>query len=193
MNKHLWNLSVGQQTPVSPPVQTYNMLMFAICLFQLAPSLPLQEDFVYHWKAITHYYIETSGRNILTNKLTPVMVMKSPEVDCWSCWCSLYRWNQCRVQWQEAAYNVFTADSPAHVWPLYELRQCKGYGYEEILKWHNWEACCESHVGWVCSRPQTSASFLFACGIRISTVELKPLCVCVVEPSHLKTNWTTAV
>ncbi|XP_058044270.1 FHF complex subunit HOOK interacting protein 2A isoform X1 [Ahaetulla prasina] len=27
---------------------------------QLAPSLPLQEDFVYHWKAITHYYIETS-------------------------------------------------------------------------------------------------------------------------------------
>uniref|UniRef100_A0AAQ5ZWD6 FHF complex subunit HOOK-interacting protein C-terminal domain-containing protein n=1 Tax=Amphiprion ocellaris TaxID=80972 RepID=A0AAQ5ZWD6_AMPOC len=29
-------------------------------LFQLAPSLPLQEDFVYHWKAITHYYIETS-------------------------------------------------------------------------------------------------------------------------------------
>uniref|UniRef100_A0A8B9HRJ9 FHF complex subunit HOOK-interacting protein C-terminal domain-containing protein n=1 Tax=Astyanax mexicanus TaxID=7994 RepID=A0A8B9HRJ9_ASTMX len=28
--------------------------------FILAPSLPLQEDFVYHWKAITHYYIETS-------------------------------------------------------------------------------------------------------------------------------------
>uniref|UniRef100_A0A8C3LPN7 Family with sequence similarity 160 member B1 n=1 Tax=Chrysolophus pictus TaxID=9089 RepID=A0A8C3LPN7_CHRPC len=27
---------------------------------KLAPSLPLQEDFVYHWKAITHYYIETS-------------------------------------------------------------------------------------------------------------------------------------
>nr|XP_028586030.1 protein FAM160B1 isoform X1 [Podarcis muralis] len=26
----------------------------------LAPSLPLQEDFVFHWKAITHYYIETS-------------------------------------------------------------------------------------------------------------------------------------
>ncbi|KAG7249756.1 hypothetical protein CRUP_014283, partial [Coryphaenoides rupestris] len=26
----------------------------------LAPSLPLQDDFVYHWKAITHYYIETS-------------------------------------------------------------------------------------------------------------------------------------
>uniref|UniRef100_A0A8C7IRF9 Protein FAM160B1 n=1 Tax=Oncorhynchus kisutch TaxID=8019 RepID=A0A8C7IRF9_ONCKI len=26
----------------------------------VAPSLPLQEDFVYHWKAITHYYIETS-------------------------------------------------------------------------------------------------------------------------------------
>ncbi|XP_076831149.1 FHF complex subunit HOOK interacting protein 2A [Brachyhypopomus gauderio] len=26
----------------------------------LAPSLPLQEDFVYHWKAITHYYIEAS-------------------------------------------------------------------------------------------------------------------------------------
>ncbi|XP_041124468.1 protein FAM160B1-like isoform X1 [Polyodon spathula] len=26
----------------------------------LAPSFPLQEDFVYHWKAITHYYIETS-------------------------------------------------------------------------------------------------------------------------------------
>ncbi|XP_071778678.2 FHF complex subunit HOOK interacting protein 2A isoform X2 [Centroberyx gerrardi] len=30
----------------------------------LAPSLPLQEDFVYHWKAITHYYIETSDTNI---------------------------------------------------------------------------------------------------------------------------------
>ncbi|KAB1271737.1 Protein FAM160B1 [Camelus dromedarius] len=29
-------------------------------IFGLAPSLPLQEDFVYHWKAITHYYIETS-------------------------------------------------------------------------------------------------------------------------------------
>ncbi|XP_078420812.1 FHF complex subunit HOOK interacting protein 2A [Cetorhinus maximus] len=26
----------------------------------LAPSLPLQEDFVFHWKAITHYYINTS-------------------------------------------------------------------------------------------------------------------------------------
>lgn len=53
------------------------MLVFAIFLFQLAPSLPLQEDFVYHWKAITHYYIETSGKN----KLTLLMVMKSPEVD----------------------------------------------------------------------------------------------------------------
>ncbi|KAJ8789558.1 hypothetical protein J1605_022085 [Eschrichtius robustus] len=31
-------------------------------LTRLAPSLPLQEDFVYHWKAITHYYIETSGK-----------------------------------------------------------------------------------------------------------------------------------
>uniref|UniRef100_A0A8C7AM48 FHF complex subunit HOOK interacting protein 2A n=1 Tax=Neovison vison TaxID=452646 RepID=A0A8C7AM48_NEOVI len=29
-------------------------------VIRLAPSLPLQEDFVYHWKAITHYYIETS-------------------------------------------------------------------------------------------------------------------------------------
>lgn len=48
-----------------PPLQTYNMLMFAILLFQLAPSLPLQEDFVYHWKAITHYYIETSGKRSL--------------------------------------------------------------------------------------------------------------------------------
>ncbi|XP_032808222.1 FHF complex subunit HOOK interacting protein 2A isoform X2 [Petromyzon marinus] len=26
----------------------------------LAPNMPRQEDFVYHWKAITHYYIETS-------------------------------------------------------------------------------------------------------------------------------------
>lgn len=34
-----------------------------LCL-QLAPSLPLQEDFVYHWKAITHYYIETSGKSM---------------------------------------------------------------------------------------------------------------------------------
>uniref|UniRef100_A0A668TWN7 FHF complex subunit HOOK-interacting protein C-terminal domain-containing protein n=1 Tax=Oreochromis aureus TaxID=47969 RepID=A0A668TWN7_OREAU len=34
--------------------------IFSKFLFQLAPSLPLQEDFVYHWKAITHYYIETS-------------------------------------------------------------------------------------------------------------------------------------
>lgn len=39
--------------------------MFTIYLFQLAPSLPLQEDFVYHWKAITHYYIETSGKKSL--------------------------------------------------------------------------------------------------------------------------------
>uniref|UniRef100_A0A6Q2ZIK3 FHF complex subunit HOOK-interacting protein C-terminal domain-containing protein n=1 Tax=Esox lucius TaxID=8010 RepID=A0A6Q2ZIK3_ESOLU len=34
--------------------------MFNLSFLQLAPSLPLQEDFVYHWKAITHYYIETS-------------------------------------------------------------------------------------------------------------------------------------
>lgn len=40
------------------------MSMCADVLFQLAPSLPLQEDFVYHWKAITHYYIETSGENL---------------------------------------------------------------------------------------------------------------------------------
>ncbi|XP_029106361.1 FHF complex subunit HOOK interacting protein 2A isoform X1 [Scleropages formosus] len=33
---------------------------FFFFFLQLAPSLPLQEDFVYHWKAITHYYIETS-------------------------------------------------------------------------------------------------------------------------------------
>lgn len=38
--------------------QQFKSILF---LFQLAPSLPLQEDFVYHWKAITHYYIETSG------------------------------------------------------------------------------------------------------------------------------------
>lgn len=38
------------------------VLISFIFLFQLAPSLPLQEDFVYHWKAITHYYIETSGK-----------------------------------------------------------------------------------------------------------------------------------
>lgn len=36
--------------------------MIVRSIFQLAPSLPLQEDFVYHWKAITHYYIETSGK-----------------------------------------------------------------------------------------------------------------------------------
>uniref|UniRef100_A0A4W5JV24 FHF complex subunit HOOK interacting protein 2 n=1 Tax=Hucho hucho TaxID=62062 RepID=A0A4W5JV24_9TELE len=36
------------------------LLIESLSLFQLAPSLPLQEDFVYHWKAITHYYIETS-------------------------------------------------------------------------------------------------------------------------------------
>uniref|UniRef100_A0A8C8K5Y7 FHF complex subunit HOOK-interacting protein C-terminal domain-containing protein n=1 Tax=Oncorhynchus tshawytscha TaxID=74940 RepID=A0A8C8K5Y7_ONCTS len=34
--------------------------LFHFILSNLAPSLPLQEDFVYHWKAITHYYIETS-------------------------------------------------------------------------------------------------------------------------------------
>uniref|UniRef100_A0A4W5LSM3 FHF complex subunit HOOK interacting protein 2 n=1 Tax=Hucho hucho TaxID=62062 RepID=A0A4W5LSM3_9TELE len=34
--------------------------LFHLILSNLAPSLPLQEDFVYHWKAITHYYIETS-------------------------------------------------------------------------------------------------------------------------------------
>lgn len=39
------------------------LLVVFLCVFvQLAPSLPLQEDFVYHWKAITHYYIETSGK-----------------------------------------------------------------------------------------------------------------------------------
>lgn len=37
--------------------------MISIFPSQLAPSLPLQEDFVYHWKAITHYYIETSGKS----------------------------------------------------------------------------------------------------------------------------------
>lgn len=38
-------------------------LFVCVCVsVQLAPSLPLQEDFVYHWKAITHYYIETSGK-----------------------------------------------------------------------------------------------------------------------------------
>ncbi|CAB1312383.1 unnamed protein product [Coregonus sp. 'balchen'] len=36
------------------------VLIESLSPFQLAPSLPLQEDFVYHWKAITHYYIETS-------------------------------------------------------------------------------------------------------------------------------------
>nr|XP_006135083.3 protein FAM160B1 [Pelodiscus sinensis] len=34
--------------------------IFTTLPVKLAPSLPLQEDFVYHWKAITHYYIETS-------------------------------------------------------------------------------------------------------------------------------------
>lgn len=37
------------------------LLIESLSPFQLAPSLPLQEDVVYHWKAITHYYIETSG------------------------------------------------------------------------------------------------------------------------------------
>uniref|UniRef100_A0A8C6ZZ51 FHF complex subunit HOOK-interacting protein C-terminal domain-containing protein n=1 Tax=Nothoprocta perdicaria TaxID=30464 RepID=A0A8C6ZZ51_NOTPE len=35
-------------------------ILLESALAHLAPSLPLQEDFVYHWKAITHYYIETS-------------------------------------------------------------------------------------------------------------------------------------
>jgi len=40
-----------------------HFIFIIVCfIFQLAPSLPLQEDFVYHWKAITHYYIETSGK-----------------------------------------------------------------------------------------------------------------------------------
>lgn len=43
--------------------------MFTISVFQLAPSLPLQEDFVYHWKAITHYYIETSGKKRLKEQV----------------------------------------------------------------------------------------------------------------------------
>uniref|UniRef100_A0A665WUY3 Family with sequence similarity 160 member B1 n=1 Tax=Echeneis naucrates TaxID=173247 RepID=A0A665WUY3_ECHNA len=39
----------------------FSYLCGVLCrLVRLAPSLPLQEDFVYHWKAITHYYIETS-------------------------------------------------------------------------------------------------------------------------------------
>lgn len=46
---------------LAPCVNIHLMVMFAF-VFQLAPSLPLQEDFVYHWKAITHYYIETSGK-----------------------------------------------------------------------------------------------------------------------------------
>lgn len=46
-------------------------------LLQLAPSLPLQEDFVYHWKAITHYYIETSGKKSLKGQ-TNFIVMIIP-------------------------------------------------------------------------------------------------------------------
>jgi len=43
--------------------RTRQFICIIVCfIFQLAPSLPLQEDFVYHWKAITHYYIETSGK-----------------------------------------------------------------------------------------------------------------------------------
>uniref|UniRef100_A0A673BQV9 FHF complex subunit HOOK-interacting protein C-terminal domain-containing protein n=1 Tax=Sphaeramia orbicularis TaxID=375764 RepID=A0A673BQV9_9TELE len=38
----------------------FNNVSHILFVLQLAPSLPLQEDFVYHWKAITHYYIETS-------------------------------------------------------------------------------------------------------------------------------------
>ncbi len=41
---------------------SYSRPFLWLFVFQLAPSLPLQEDFVYHWKAITHYYIETSGK-----------------------------------------------------------------------------------------------------------------------------------
>lgn len=48
-----------------PKLQMCNDPYMMVLLFlQLAPSLPLQEDFVYHWKAITHYYIETSGKKL---------------------------------------------------------------------------------------------------------------------------------
>ncbi|ETE69299.1 hypothetical protein L345_04896, partial [Ophiophagus hannah] len=48
-------------SPSSPPFCSTPWKRKCLFVFlQLAPSLPLQEDFVYHWKAITHYYIETS-------------------------------------------------------------------------------------------------------------------------------------
>ena len=50
---------------------------------QLAPSLPLQEDFVYHWKAITHYYIETSGKKRDTDP--DAVIMFSSAVDLLLC------------------------------------------------------------------------------------------------------------
>lgn len=48
---------------------TCNDAPVALSFLQLAPSLPLQEDFVYHWKAITHYYIETSGKKHLKERV----------------------------------------------------------------------------------------------------------------------------
>lgn len=58
--------------------------MFTISVFQLAPSLPLQEDFVYHWKAITHYYIETSGKKSLKEQVNKLDTLSS-EIDWLLC------------------------------------------------------------------------------------------------------------
>ena len=34
--------------------------------FQLAPDVPPQETFVFHWKAITNYFIEATGKESLS-------------------------------------------------------------------------------------------------------------------------------
>ncbi len=70
-----------------PSITSINIQYAYVCnfLFQLAPSLPLQEDFVYHWKAITHYYIETSGKKSVKEKVDTVVIL-SLEAKWLLCW-----------------------------------------------------------------------------------------------------------
>ena len=38
-------------------------MCFFVSITQLAPELPPQVTFVFHWKAITNYFIEATGIN----------------------------------------------------------------------------------------------------------------------------------
>jgi len=44
---------------------------FVFFLFQLAPQLSLQEEFVFHWKAVTTFFIEHKGKFTCHKQLLP--------------------------------------------------------------------------------------------------------------------------